>query len=108
MREAFFWEITSGSISVFSASLDTCFFQSTEAFVLGSCDRFSSALFFFRVQRTPWSSVVHVMRQSTERKNFMFFYVKRWITDPEVDSRLSEHVLRSLVSGSHLSGVRLA
>ena len=57
---------------------------------------------FFRVQRTAWSSVVHFMRQSTERNNFMFFYVKRWITDPEVDSRLSEHVLRSLVSDSHL------
>ena len=42
------------------------------------------------------------MRQSTERKNFMFFYVKRWITDPEVDSRLSEHVLLPLVSDSHL------
>ena len=32
----------------------------------------------------------------------MFFYVQRWITDPEVDSRLSEHVLRPLVSDSHL------
>ena len=34
--------------------------------------------------------------------NFMFFYVKRWITDPEVDSRLSDHVLLPLVSDSHL------
>ena len=56
----------------------------------------SRLLSFFRVQRTAWSSVVHVMRQSTERKNFRFFYVKRWITDPEVDSRLSG------VSASHL------
>ena len=34
----------------------------------------------------------------------MFFYVKRWITDSEVDSRLSGHVLRPLVSDSHLFG----
>ena len=26
----------------------------------------------------------------------MFFYVNRWITDPEVDSRLSGHVLQPL------------
>ena len=32
----------------------------------------------------PW---IHILRWSTE--NFAFFYVKRWITDPEVDSRLS-------------------
>ena len=32
----------------------------------------------------------------------MFFYVKRWLTDPEVDSRLSEHVPLPLVSDSHL------
>ena len=37
----------------------------------------------------------------------MFFYVKRWITDPEVDPRLSGHVLRPLVSDSHLYGVRV-
>ena len=48
---------------------------------------------------------IHALRQSTERKNFMFFYVERWITDPEVDSRLSEHVLCPLVSDSHLFGV---
>ena len=36
----------------------------------------------------------------------MFFYVNRWITDPEVDSRLSGHVLQPLVSDSHLYGVR--
>ena len=35
----------------------------------------------------------------------MFFYVNRWITDPEVDSRLSGHVLQPLVSDSHLYGV---
>ena len=34
----------------------------------------------------------------------MFFYVNRWITDLEVDSRLSGHVLRPLVSDSHLFG----
>ena len=28
----------------------------------------------------------------------MFFYVNMWITDPEVDSRLSGHVLRPLCS----------
>ena len=33
---------------------------------------------------------------------FHVFYVKRWITDPEVDSRLSGHVFRPLVSDSHL------
>ena len=33
---------------------------------------------------------------------FLVFYVKRWITDPEVDSRLSGHVFRPLVSDSHL------
>ena len=32
----------------------------------------------------------------------MFFYVKRWIPDPEVDSRLSGHVFRTLVSDSDL------
>ena len=32
----------------------------------------------------------------------MFFFVKRWNTDPEVDSRLSEHVLLFLVSDGHL------
>ena len=34
----------------------------------------------------------------------MFFYVNRWITDPEVESRLSGHVLRPLESDSHLFG----
>ena len=34
----------------------------------------------------------------------MFLYVNLWITDPEVDSQLSEHVLWHLVSGSHLFG----
>ena len=62
--------------------------------------------FCFRVQRTAWSSVVHSMRQSTEWSNFMFFYVNMWITDPEVDSRLSGHVLWLLTSDSHLHGVR--
>ena len=28
---------------------------------------------------------IHALRQSTERKNFMFLYVKRRITDPEED-----------------------
>ena len=32
----------------------------------------------------------------------MFFYVKMWIMDPEVDSRLSGHVLWPHISGSHL------
>ena len=62
------------------------------------------ALICFRKQRNAWSSVVHVMRHSTDWSNFMFFYVKRWITDLEVDSRLSGHVFRPLVSGSHLFG----
>ena len=83
--------------ALLGSTVDTCFFHFTEAFVLGSCDRFSScspvlcfrarvdngigvlgmvllvsthfALFFsfcYRKQRTAWSSVVHVMRQSTE------------------------------------------
>ena len=30
---------------------------------------------------------IHAVRQSMERKNFVFFYMKRWITDPEIDSR---------------------
>ena len=47
-------------------TVDTCFFQFTEAFVLRSCDRFSSCSLCYRVQRTAWSSLVHVMRQSTE------------------------------------------
>ena len=68
-------------------TVDTCFYQFTEAFVLGSCDRFSSCSLCYRIQRTAWSSVVHVKRQSTECSNFLFFYVKRWITDPEVDFR---------------------
>ena len=37
----------------------------------------------------------------------MFFYVNRWITDPEVDSRLSGHLLWPLVPDSHLHGVRV-
>ena len=40
----------------------------------------------------------------------MFFSVNMWITDPEVDSRLSGHVLRPLVSDSltcTVFGVRL-
>ena len=83
-------------------TVDTCFFQFTDAFVLGSCDRFSSFSLCYRIQRTAWSPLAHVVRQSTEWYNFMFFYVKRWITDPEVDSRLSGHVFRTLVSDSHL------
>ena len=35
--------------------------------------------------QNAWSSVVHVLRQSTE--NFAFFYVNWWNTDPEVDFR---------------------
>ena len=35
---------------------------------------------------------------------FHVFYVQMWITDPEVDSRLSGHVLRPHISGSHLFG----
>ena len=47
------------------------------------------------IQRTAWfDRGYHILRQFT--KNFTFFYVKRWITDPEVDSRLSG------VSASHL------
>ena len=45
------------------------------------------ALICFRIQRNAWSSLVHVMRHSTDWSNFRFFYVRRWITDPEVDSR---------------------
>ena len=30
---------------------------------------------------------IHAVRKSMERKNFVFFYMKRWITDPEIDSR---------------------
>ena len=30
---------------------------------------------------------IHAVRQSMERKNFVFFYMKRWIMDPEIDSR---------------------
>ena len=37
-------------------------------------------------------------------RNFLFFRVNMRITDPEVDSRLSEHVSRPLVSDSHLFG----
>ena len=37
-------------------------------------------------------------------RNFMFFYMNRWITDPDVDFRLSGHVLRPLESDSHLFG----
>ena len=59
------------------------------------------ALICFRTQRNAWSSVVHVMRLSTDWSNFMFFFVKRWIMDLEVDSR---HVFRPFVSGSHLLG----
>ena len=35
-----------------------------------------------------------------------FFHLNMWITDPEVDSRLSGHVLWPLVSGSLLFGAR--
>ena len=54
------------------------------------------ALLCFRFQRIAWSSVVLAIRQSTEWLSSRFFYVKRWITVPEVDSRLSG------VSASHL------
>ena len=93
-------------------TVDTCSFQFTEASTTALvclgwfcwCRRSSRYVPFFcyRVQRTAWSSVVHVMRQSTECKNFIFFFVNRWIADPEVDSRLSGHVFRTLVSDSHL------
>ena len=96
----FFWETTSGSISMFSASwfgTGYLFLPVLGGFVLGSCDRFSSCSLF--------SVYCALLVLSTERKNFMFFYVKRWITDPEVDSRLSAHVFCPLVSDSHLFGV---
>ena len=38
------------------------------------------------VLHNAWSSVIHDLRQSTDWQNFRFFYVNRWITDPEVDS----------------------
>ena len=54
----------------------------------GSCDRFSScsllSLFLVLCLVRQW---IHVFRHSTE--NFLFFCVNWWITDPEVDSRLS-------------------
>ena len=54
-----------------------------------------------RVQRNAWFDRGYkILRHFTEI--FTFFYVKKWITDPEVDSRLSG------VSASHLFGVRLA
>ena len=34
------------------------------------------------IQRTAWSSLVHVMRQSTELVIFMFFYVEKVIYGP--------------------------
>ena len=38
---------------------------------------------------------------------FHVFLREKWITVPEVDPRLSGHVLRPLVSDSHLYGVRV-
>ena len=46
-------------------------------------------------QKTVYASVYGV-------EEVHVFLRERWITDPEVDSRLSEHVLRPLVSDSHL------
>ena len=51
------------------------------------CCQSTKAWVLFPLQRNAWSSVVHVLRQSTDWLNFWFFYVKRWITDPEIDSR---------------------
>ena len=105
-----FLETTSGILSLFSASwFDSgyMFLPVYGGFVRGSCVRFSSCSLCYRQQRTARSSVIHVLRQSTEWLNFLFSYVNRWITDPEVDSRLSEHVLRPLESDSHLHGVRV-
>ena len=50
----------------------TCFFLFTEALYSDPAIDSRPALFCFRTQRTAWSSVVHVMRQSTEWSNFMF------------------------------------
>ena len=70
--------------ALLGSTVNTCFFHFTEAYVLGSCDRFSScsllpytAQYFF-LSGTCHSSVYRFGRISG------FFYVKRWITDPEV------------------------
>ena len=70
--------------------------------VLGSCDRFSSCslLFPYTAQCLVLSGTCYAAVYGVVE--FHVFYVKRWITDPEVDSRLSGHVFRHLVSGSHL------
>ena len=70
--------------ALLGSTVDTCCCQSTSSWVLPP----------YTAQCL--SSVVHVMRQSTECKFFRFFLRERWITDPEVDSRLSG------VSASHL------
>ena len=49
-----------------------------------------------RIQRTAWFDRGYKICVSFFTEIFTFFYVKRWITDPEVDSRLSG------VSASHL------
>ena len=104
------------------------FFQFTEAFVLGSCDRFSSCSPVLCLPRrvqdldlVPRScrqrhcmlglgfagvDALCAMFPSFVSANFMFLYVNMWITDPEVDSRLSGHVLWPLKSDSLLYGVR--
>ena len=68
--------MTSGrfpNLALLGLTVDTCCCQSTS----------SSVSFPYTAQCL--SSVVHVMRQSTE----FFVYVNMWITDPEVDSRPS-------------------
>ena len=52
----------------------------------------------FRIQRNSWSSVVHVLRQSSDLV-FRFFYVNKWITDPEVDVFRPPRICQSLVRG---------
>ena len=71
-------------------TLNTCFFQFTEALVLGSCDRFSSCshLFPCTAQCLVLSGICYASVHGAEE--FHVFLRERWITDPEVDSRLSD------------------
>ena len=99
----FFWETTSGFISVFSASSSDSGYMFLPVYggaLYSDPATDSRPALFITVYSALLGPQWYMLCVSP--RNFRFFYVSRWITDPEVDSRLSGHVVRSLVSDSHL------
>ena len=85
--------------ALLGSTVNTCFFQFTEAYVLGSCDRFSSCSLlpytaqYLVLSGTCYSSVYGVVE-------FQVFL--RAKVDYGFCGRFSGHVFRPLVSDSHL------